>query len=455
MKFLIVMSLIFISCDDFLEVDPNSSQLDAVLIFENDNTALAALEALYYELENNGFASGNTSSVSYLGNILADDAQEYNNANERVNFYRNDIPADSDHNFYLWSSAYKFIYEVNSLLKGILNNDDLSERTKERIESEAKFIRAFIYYYLTHLYGNVPLVLTTDYSTNKSLARNSMEEIYTQIKQDLNDAITYLPENFSYSHGERIKPTKYAAYTLLARIALWEGQYDWAIESASQVIESENFMLTDLDKVFKANSAEAIWQLVPTNPYNGGKEGYHYIVENNPSTAGTSASSALTEDFLSIWQNNDLRLSNWINVYSEGTDTYYYPFKYKIKNGGDTEEYSMVMRLAELYLIRAEAYAMMGNVDQTLADLNMIRNRAGLQNWEMSDITDIKQMVLEERRREFFSEWGHRWLDLKRFGKIDMVLREKKPQWSPHAKLLPIPKRDLLRNPLLTQNPGY
>lgn len=445
----------FISCDDFLEVGHNSNELDTELVFENNDTAIAALEALYHELDNNGFASGNTSSITFLGNILADDAKEYNNNSERYDFYRNTIRPDNDPNNNIWVTSYKYLYEVNSLLEGIKDNDHLSNNVKERIESEAKFIRAFIYYYLVHLYDGVPLVLTTDYSVNKSLTRNSVDEIYNQIKQDLIDALIYLPEDYIFSQGEHTKPTKFAAYTLLARIALWEKQYDQAIEFASQVIESKKFILTDLDKVFKANSAEAIWQIIPIDPNVGVKEAYFYILKNNPSLNNATFSTALTEDFLSIWQNGDMRYSNWINVYTEAHNHFYYPFKFKFKTGGSTEEYSIVMRLAELYLIRAEAYCMIGNVDHSVADLNKIRNRAGLPNWELSDVTDIKLMVLEERRRELFSEWGHRWLDLKRFGRIDEVLREKKPQWSSRAKLLPIPEQDLLRNPFLTQNPGY
>src|SRR5699024_6274825 len=106
-----------------------------------------------------------------------------------------------------------------------------------------------------------------------------------------------------------------------------------------------------------------------------------------------------------------------------------------------------------LYLIRAEAYAKSGSSQLALDDLNRIRSRAGLVGWTMADITDIEQVVLDERRRELFSEWGHRWMDLRRFGIIDEVLGQKKPTWQPHAKLLPIPEQDILRNPFLTQNP--
>jgi len=458
MKRLIILALlgiVFISCEDFLELNPNTNKLGTELVFKNNNTAIASLEAIYHELEYGGFASGNTRSLTFLGNTLADDAIEYSNTNESYDFYTNQLQANNTVNYGMWVSAYKQLYIINTLLEGIKDNVNLTEHTKNRIEGEAKFLRAFIYYYLVHLYDEVPLVLTTDYHTNQSLARTSVSEIYFQIQKDLEQALVYLPEEYVHSEGEHIRPTKYAAYTLLARLALWEEDYTQAVTYASEVINSGKFELLNLNEVFKANSAESIWQLVPGNPNIGTNEGYHYILENNPSASFTSAPTAITEDLLSIWEVEDARYDNWINVYTEGTDNYYYPYKYKIKTGGDSEEYSMVIRLAELYLIRAEAYAKSGNTQAALDDLNKIRNRAGLPDWTVTDVLNIEQAVLDERRRELFSEWGHRWLDLKRFGVINEVLGQKKPTWQHHAKLLPIPEQDILRNPFLTQNPGY
>lgn len=455
----IVLYLLFLivltSCDDFLEVGPNTSQLDAELVFENDNTAIVVLEGIYHELQNNSFASGSITSLTFLGNILTDDAIEYSVTNDRFDFYTNTLRADNSTNNSIWSSAYKQLYNINALLEGITNNVNLSESTKNRIEGEAKFIRAFIYYYLVHLYDEVPLVLTTDYHINRNLSRASINEIYNQIQKDLEEALLHLPENYIHSEGEHIRPTKYAAYTLLARLSLWKKDHPQAVNYASEVIDSGEYSLVNLNDAFKANSAESIWQLVPVVPNTGANEGAIYILENNPAAPNNASSQSLTEDFLTIWEIDDLRYQNWIGVYTEGEDNYYYPFKYKIKAGGDSEEYSMVLRLAELYLIRAEAYAKSGSSQLALDDLNRIRNRAGLPDWTMADITDIEQAVLDERRRELFSEWGHRWLDLRRSEKIDEVLEQKKPSWQPHAKLLPIPEQDILRNPFLTQNTGY
>lgn len=456
-RFLLYIFLGFtlIACEEFLEIGPNTSELDTKLVFENDNTALAALDAIYHELQSSGFASGDVSSITFLGNTCADDAIEYNTTNDRYDFYTNSLRTDNGMNNMVWKSAYKQLYNTNAMLEGIIDNIHLSEGTKNRIEGEAKFIRAFIYYYLVHLYDEVPLVLTTYYHINQSLERTSVSEIYTQIQLDLEDALVHLAEGYVHSEGEHIRPTKYATYTLLARLALWQEDYIQAVNYTSQVIDSGVYELVELNEVFKANSLESIWQLVPENPNIGANEGNLFILENHPQTPNNRSSQSLTEDLLMIWEIGDSRFANWINVYTEGDSDYHYPFKYKIKNGGDTEEYSMVLRLAEVYLIRAEAHAKSGNIQAALDDLNTIRSRAGLPNWTIADIPDIEQAVLEERRRELFSEWGHRWLDLKRFEVIDEVLGQKKPTWQPHAKFLPIPKQDILRNPFLTQNPGY
>jgi hypothetical protein len=129
-------------------------------------------------------------------------------------------------------------------------------------------------------------------------------------------------------------------------------------------------------------------------------------------------------------------------------------------------EYFMVLRLGEQYLIRAEARAKQGNIGGAQSDLNVIRNRAGLPNTTASDEASLITAILKERRVELFCEWGHRWFDLKRLGKIDEVMNIVTPiksngtvQWQSYKALYPLPLGDLfinnIQNPYLTQNPGY
>src|SRR5699024_5291305 len=112
----------------------------------------------------------------------------------------------------------------------------------------------------------------------QSLPRTAVIDIYNQIQLDLEDALIYLPEDYTHSDGEHIRPTKYAVYTLMARIALWQNEYDQAIRFASEVIDSGKYELIALDEVFKANSNESIWQLVPVVPNVGAHEGATYIL---------------------------------------------------------------------------------------------------------------------------------------------------------------------------------
>jgi len=203
---------------------------------------------------------------------------------------------------------------------------------------------------------------------------------------------------------------------------------------------------------------EAIWQLSPagsgsvlTNTNDGASFLIHPIFS-------FLANLKIEPAFVSSFDEKDKRLQNWIGFH-QGTGNYF-SFKYKIQNSTEPiAEYSMVLRLAEQYLIRAEARAMQGNFQGALADLNIIRNRAGLETLDENNTTlsseELLILILEERKRELFTEWGHRWLDLKRTGKASEILGAGNPLWQETDRLYPIPAAELMKNPNLTQNNGY
>src|SRR5699024_9452423 len=126
---------------------------------------------------------------------------------------------------------------------------------------------------------------------------------------------------------------------------------------------------------------------------------------------------------------------------------------------GEISEFSMVMRLAEQYLIRSEARTQLGKLTGAIADLDKIRKRANLDliiNLKPSiDKGTLLDSIQVERQRELFSEWGHRWLDLKRTGTVSEVLSTKKSFWEDTDALYPIPEEERSKNPNLTQNIGY
>ena len=119
-------------------------------------------------------------------------------------------------------------------------------------------------------------------------------------------------------------------------------------------------------------------------------------------------------------------------------------------------EYYMVLRLTEQYLIHAEASAEQNKLADAIADINLIRRRAGLPDLPDSlDQAQTLSAIMQERRIELFAEWGHRWLDLKRTGQADAVLGPIKTTWQTNAQLYPIPLSELQSDSKLTQNAGY
>jgi hypothetical protein len=146
-----------------------------------------------------------------------------------------------------------------------------------------------------------------------------------------------------------------------------------------------------------------------------------------------------------------------LNVTING-QTYSCPYKYRIKGGTtDAAEYNVVFRLAEQYLIRAEANAHNGKINDAVADINVIRNRAGLPPVTNGiGLDSCLSIIMQERRKEFFTEWGHRWFDLKRTNRIDTELKlSKADEWQTHDRLYPIPLLEMQANPSLIQNDGY
>jgi hypothetical protein len=166
------------------------------------------------------------------------------------------------------------------------------------------------------------------------------------------------------------------------------------------------------------------------------------------------------KELIEAFEEADSRKNHWLAFNTNSGVRNYYPFKYKIRNeAAPYREYNMIIRLAELYLVRAEAYANTGNIADALADLNRIRERAGatllVEANSNSNVLSTLRIVEEERRKELFAEMGHRWLDLKRTDRANDVLAEVKENWQPWAVVLPIPQAELDLNRNLFQNEGY
>jgi hypothetical protein len=276
-------------------------------------------------------------------------------------------------------------------------------------------------------------------------------QVYDNILADLLEAKSLLGDE--YMESERVRPNSLVVSALLGRVYLYLGDWANAELESSRVLNSSLFTLdTDINNVFLKDSPSTIWQFKPLNEGDNTLDGSIHILTSGPPTI-----AALNADLVGDMEDGDLRRTNWVGEVSDGTQTWYFPFKYKEQfNTGTSLEYSKVFRLAEQYLIRAEARAMTGNISGAQQDLNRVRNRAGLESTTASTSEQLRDAIISERRFELFTEFGHRWFDLRRTGTAEEVLAPIKSGWRNTDLLLPIPESELLANPNLNpQNPGY
>lgn len=476
---LLFLSISFSACKKFVDAGGPQTQLNGENVYNTDVTAIAVMTGMYSSMANGvpspNFASG-LESLSLRSGLSADEFILFTGASANlIGFYNNALLSNDNTRIGTdyWNVFYDYIYFANTAIEGLNGSKGLSESVKDQLMGEAKFMRAFFYFYLVNLYGDVPLVITTDHTINRRLPQSPAVEVYQQIIKDLKEAQSLLSPDYldgrlqKYSGTlERIRPNKFTATALLARAYLYSGNWVNAETEATTVIDNTALYDTvSLNNVFLKNSKEAIWQLQVVKSNQNTDDSKAFII-----TSGLSSSTpvCLSDTLLNSFELGDRRAKpkNWIDTIRIPATTgslYYFPYKYK-NNTTNVTEYIMVFRLAEQYLIRAEARANGAGtgLSGAIADVSRIRTRAGLSIYSGPNNKDsVLKAIYHERQIELFSEWGHHWFDLKRTNTIDAVMNIITPkkaggtQWQSFQKLYPIPFSELLLNSNLIQNLGY
>jgi hypothetical protein len=459
------MTIILSGCEKLITADEPTDTITTTKLFDTDAKAEMAIAGAYNTMINGNGLEVHTAAYSSFAAGLATIAGGYsagelinfdgtNNANEyalvtsKISLGNTTIPAA------LWTSCYGVIYNANTVIEGISASTSakLSDSVRKEIIAEAKFIRAFSFFYLTNFFGEVPLALSGDFNNTVSLSKASVPDVYKQIMADLKDAEAALPADYSVGRGKRVRVNKFAAIALMARVHLFLGEYALAAARATDVINHTALynLEPNPDDVFRTSSREAIFQLMQTEKDNmlGNATPFGYSRNNYP----------LQPELLDLFETGDLRKQYWTN----GN----YVNKYNINNlnavfGLPAREYHMALRLGELYLIRAEARAngASGGLTGAIEDLNALRRRADIDELDenLGEIA-VKAAIVKERQTELFAEWATRWFDLKRTGKALEVLKAMplKQPWAGDFQLLyPIPPAEIRFNNKLIQNTGY
>ena len=442
-SFLLASMIIFHGgCKKYVQVDVLKDQLLSSQVFENDASSNSAIAGLYSTLRTELYVG--TPPKLMLAGLTAD---EMYNFFPSYDAYRNNSLLAANNPPH-WTSLYKVIYSCNAAIEGLSSSKTINSVARNQYLGEAKFLRAFCYFNLVNLFGDVPLLTATDVSVTANASRNPVTQVYDQIIADLKEAQALLGTGYTYSNGERTRVDRLAASALQARVYLYTKDWVNAEKAATAVISSGRFsLLGNLNGIFAKNNSEAIWQLA-NSPTDLNYEALQYIFTTSPVFV-------CTDYLLKAFEPSDRRRNTWIKAGVYAGQSYYYPYKFT-STVASSNEYNTVLRLAEQYLIRAEARTQQNNLSAAQDDLNTIRIRAGVSNTSADTQASLLDAILHERQVELFSEGAHRWYDLKRTGRVDAVLAAEKPGfWKPTASLYPIPLSDIQKNPKLTQNAGY
>ena len=473
-----VIGLAFHSCsDEFLNPIPDSAIVEESF-FKTDADVLAGIMGIYDAIQGVN-ENTNTSLVSsnrgiqfeyMLSEMRSDNTRTATLEGTKADFHRYRVDANNIQSEDYYQSMYEVIFRANNILNFI---DVADADNQSRYTAEATFLRAFAYFKLVRLFGDVPLVTTVAGALENDLlfTRVSTDQVYEQIVTDLQEAVKNLDNSY------KSRASKAAAQGLLAKVYLTQGNRDYAgaEQLCLDIVSSGDFALQDTfpDVFYNELNDEIIFaiQYDPGNPlesqsfsseftatYRQGREDGHNMVNDN-----------LIADFESFGGNRTAAsywdTGSWNEVSKflpEGSDITATPPTYG-NSPRDAGNDWIVLRYADVLLMHAEAILAGGTETTSSAAIDSymaVRERAGFD--AMADRPSVltKDALLAERRVELAFE-NQRFYDLLRFGVADAVLSAHATEmgyssYTTRALLLPIPSREInLSGGLLSQNPGY
>ena len=443
-KVLPYLSVIMIAsaCTKSLDTEPQLYVSESLSIIDK-RSADAALIGAYNSLSQNNY-QGNT--FRYIANLSDDNIKWVGNSPTNREFDVYNVFATNGRVSELWAAIYKTINIANNIIEVVPSVTDATYTQSDRDKSrgEAYFIRALGYFDLVRLWGNVPIQIsrTKAASDAEGVGNSTPAVVYQQVKRDLDSAEALLPATIN-----RNRANKFSAKALKARLFLYLQDWDNAEAYATEIINTPGFALVNPYAQFftSKNTSESIFEI-------------DYTVNNANSWASNWFASSVvggkreflpTDEFIKLVNDSNIG-GNRNSLLLTINGVTYGNMNFKTAT---EEDQAYAIRLAELYLIRAEARAekSVADLSGALQDLNKIRARATVPLINaVADKNELVDKILQERRIELAYE-SHRWFDLIRKGKAQSVLGIT----DPNKLLLPIPKQQILVNPSLVQNPGY
>lgn len=429
-------------CQQFLDVKPLESISDTETITDQ-NSALTALRGVYSALASGDYYGTSFQSVGYLS---GDNVQWTGSQSQVQEFINHKVNADNSTIAGVWIAIYRTINRANNVLAKVpaVTDPALTTALKNQYLGEAYFIRALAYFDLARTFGGVPLITnpTVKPTDNVGIKRSSQADTYAQVLRDLDAAEPLLPTTV-----DRYRVTQRTVFALKARYYLYQKDYAKAEDYATRLIsDATNYKLLKPYSAFFASDARGTVESVFEIFYNGTTEVNAHRNQWQPQTTGGTRQWAPNDALVALLNNPAVGGTRSTLVAKDNQNRWYGNLYYR----NPASDPSYIFRIAEAYLIRAEAQAQLAKLSDALVDLNAVRDRAGLAASTAPTKADVLLAIENERRVEFALE-PHRWFDLVRTDRAKDVLNVTDPK----RYLLPIPVQQLLSDPVLEQNPGY
>jgi hypothetical protein len=469
-----------VSCKDYLDIKPSSQGIQISntsadsLLYKTPSEVEAALSGAYADFRNEYF------SLDYFVNGDAQSDDAYAGADNPANFQIDEYNIDATNTNVSrdWAYLYSTIGKVNAVINNVDAVPGIEPERAKQIKGEASFIRAFMYFQLVQLWGDVPLqlkeVTTISYDLLDELfpvmfpARAPQEEVFAQIISDLELAA----ENVKSVQPDKGFATKGAANAMLAKVyaTIQPPQWDKVLQYCDAVMVGGYSLLPEYDMLWdnlNENSVESIFEINYAGTSESGNWGasmFRGLDWKKFNTPSNDLVKAFDDEQDMIRKNASII---WLDVSGKWSDPFWpqtnFPFvnKYRIFTNNSPQNYILI-RLADIMLLQAEALNENGDQDGAASLVNQIRNRVNLPPVQATNQDAMRLAIEKERRLELAFE-GHRWYDLKRTGRAITVINNAiGPQGTVFGyslnqnKLLwPIPQAELDKNTKLVQNPGY
>lgn len=462
------------SCKKFLDLRPEA-QISSANFYLNSNDFQTALTGVYGTFR--GLFS--SSNMLYIGELTTDNT-EIQWSSPSVSEMQLDQNAVNPTNGYVdavWNTCLTTISRCNTILNRI-DKVDFDVTTKNRIKGETKFLRAFSYFYMVRIFGNVPITdqefTSPEQISSADLSLQSKDKVYAVIINDLNSADSLLP---STPNADKTIASKGTVKTLLGKIYLTIQNWDNAAAKLKEVIDLNQYSLAGAYKTLFTNGnnnlKESIFEIQYVSGQNIGNN-YSYLFTpaitssalfpNNQQTAGRIVP---TLNMINAYEPGDLRKAVSVNdsvALINGSKSYSrYGLKFvdfKAINVVDGSITYTVLRYADVLLMYAEALNELNQTSGAYQYINAVRARADLPNLPALNKDDLKLAIEKERRVEFLHE-GHRWFDLVRTGRVKTVMNTfyatlgLSYKVDDYELIFPIPQNEVDLNPAVKQNPGY